>query len=300
MRLCLCIKDKDYLTSFIDMASKIDKDIYLNLNFSGTINEEELLVTDYKREGFENIFPNANLKSVCFISNKIDENVSDYPFIVFKYQFFRDLISKIYICYTISTGYSNKHTVMCKKIGVCFDTEIYKSDYANSLAKQIVYKYGYKTLIFPLQDIFDYDHCVNSSLGTSHFKKLLYFVKRGGDAPFNAFFREDSYGVSHFNLLGPVNPINRLDGSSLLELIKSLTMNFFEVVVFDVSRSFTAKNQEILKEMDEVIIVSNNQKSELANLIENNIYIADMSNTDSNIDIKISEHITKMFEEKDE
>ena len=47
MRVRVLLNDKDYLTSFIDMASKAEKDIFIDLGFDGLIRNGEMLITDF-------------------------------------------------------------------------------------------------------------------------------------------------------------------------------------------------------------------------------------------------------------
>ena len=44
MRFRILLSDKDYLTSFVDMTSKIDKNLLIDLDFNGLLFDDELLI----------------------------------------------------------------------------------------------------------------------------------------------------------------------------------------------------------------------------------------------------------------
>lgn len=295
MRLCLYIMDKEYLTSFIYMASKIDNDIYFNLDFNGVVDDGELLVTDCDKESFEYKFSGVNFKYVCFIGSSNCEELSNYPFYIFKYQYFKDLISKINICFSVAIWNGNKQPTFSKKIAICYDYDIYKSNYINSLTKQIVYKYGYKTLIFPLEEIFGNNHYLISSLGSSYFKKLVYFIKKGGDVPIESFFRQDNYGVNHFNISGLLNPLPKLDDESFYELISFFTKNYFDVVIFEIARNLSTRNIDLLKMMDDVIVISQNKDCSFFNQIKANVHVSTIDENIPDFELKVSDDINRIF-----
>ena len=99
MRFRILLSDKDYLTSFVEMTSKIDKNLLIDLNFNGLLLDDELLITDINVETLSHQYPSLNIQAVCVLSPITgEENLFKGPFKLFKFQPFDDIISKIKIC----------------------------------------------------------------------------------------------------------------------------------------------------------------------------------------------------------
>ena len=66
MRFRILLSDKDYLTSFIDMTSKIDKNLLIDLDFNGLLFDDELLITDINLDTLSHQYPSLNIQAVTF------------------------------------------------------------------------------------------------------------------------------------------------------------------------------------------------------------------------------------------
>lgn len=258
MRFRVLFSDKEYLTSFIDMSSKTDKSLLIDLNFDGELFDDELLITDLSIDTLSHQYPLLNSKAICFLSGKQDdENLSSGPFQVFKFQGFDDLISKIKICSYIHYGAENTKIVKSHKVGFIFDQGVYYSDFIEQFAKQAVYRSGINVLILPLQFLnkrYGGTHSLQDD--TSIFKKLIYYINKSEDIPIDSFFNKDSLGCYHFKSSLVINPIAAMDDYSFDKLIKYIMTHYFDLICFDISCCLNKRNIDLLPEMDKVVVLS--------------------------------------------
>lgn len=258
MRVRVLLNDKDYLTSFIDMASKAEKDIFIDLGFDGLIRNGEMLITDFSIDSLSHQYPNLSLSSVCMlVEGKAGEDYSAGPFRLFKYQRFDDLISKLKVCYYTLTGDSGIKSSNCIKIGFCFSNDVYKSTLIDELAKLLVYRCGVNLLVLSLKFMSDY--CQNASyrhVDESLLKRLIYSIDRGMEIPIDSFFYTDSFGVYRLESSRIINPISEMRDGIFEKLIRYVTQNFFDVIIFDVSRCFSNRNLNVLKHMNQIVVVT--------------------------------------------
>lgn len=263
MRFRVLFSDKEYLTSFIDMSSKTDKSLLIDLNFDGELSDDELLITDLSIDTFFHQYPLVNDDSICFLSgNQSEENLSSGPFKVFKFQEFDDLISKIKICSYLRSGIDNSKTSRSRKIGFIFDQGVYFSDLVEQFAKQAVYKHGINVLIMPLCFInHNTDGRYSSFNDTSLFKKLIYYINKSVDIPLDSFFSKDTLGYYYFKNTFAINPIAAMDDYSFDKLIKYVESHFFDLICFDISSCFNKRNIDLLNDMDGVVILSKFQEN---------------------------------------
>ena len=75
MRFRILLSDKDYLTSFVEMTSKIDKNLLIDLNFNGLLLDDELLITDINVETLSHQYPSLNIQAVCVLSPITGEEI---------------------------------------------------------------------------------------------------------------------------------------------------------------------------------------------------------------------------------
>lgn len=190
MRFRILLSDKDYLTSFVEMTSKIDKNLLIDLNFNGLLLDDELLITDINVETLSHQYPSLNIQAVCVLSPITgEENLFKGPFKLFKFQPFDDIISKIKICSFSYFGGNSYDISKNHKIAFIFDIDVYSSDFIEQFAKQIVYKYGLNVLIFPLQYLSSINYFENKGFTDSYvFKKLVYLINKHERIPIESFF----------------------------------------------------------------------------------------------------------------
>lgn len=266
MRFRILLSDKEYLTSFIDLTSKIDKNLLIDLDFNGLLFGDEILITDFTPNALSHQHPSLNLKAVCFLSSiECEENLFTGPFKIFKFQTFDDLVSKIKICSFSYLG-GNKFEVSSNhKIAFIFDFDVYFSDFIEQFAKQIVYKFGLNVLIFPLQFISSIN-CLNfSGYNDAYiFKKFIYLINKHEDIPIDSFFSLDKLGFYHFKSSLALNPLSTMDDISFEMFIKYIYGHFFDVICFDIGRCLSERNINLIKHMDNVIILSRNSENNQA------------------------------------
>lgn len=258
MRFRVLFSDKEYLTSFIDMSSKTDKSLLIDLSFDGELFDDELLITDLSIDSLSHQYPLLNSNAICFLTGRQgEENLSSSPFQVFKFQGFDDLISKIKICSHVYYGTGNIRIVKSHKVGFIFDQGVYYSDFVEQFAKQAVYRSGINVLILPLQFI-NMTCCGTPSLqdDTSIFKKLIYYINKSEDIPIDSFFYKDYLGCYHFKSSLVLNPIAAMDDTSFDKLIKYIITHYFDLICFDISCCLNKRNIDLLHEMDKVIVLS--------------------------------------------
>lgn len=258
MRFRVLLSDKEYLTSFIDMSSKTDKNLLIDLNFDGALLDDELLITDLSIDALSHQYPSLNFEAVCLLSGRQEEEIlSSGPFKVFKFQAFDDLISKIKVCSFVYSGADNHKICKSHKVGFIFDQGVYCSDFIKQFAKQAVYKFGINVLIFPLQFINSSNEGEFSTYDeTSIFKKLIYYINKSVDIPIDSFFHKDPLGFYYFKSFSTLNPIAAMDDNSFERLIKYTTNHFFDLICYDISRCLNNRNIELLRDMDRVVILS--------------------------------------------
>ncbi|ASS37894.1 hypothetical protein [Mogibacterium pumilum] len=299
MRFRILLSDKEYLTSFIEMSSKIDKNLLIDLTFDGFLYEDELLITDIAIDILSHQYPSINSNSICFLSStQDDENLTTGPFRLFKFQNFDDLISKIKLCGFSHFGGNTLRVSNNYKVGFVFDSDVYYSDFVLQFAKQVVYKHGLNVLVFPLQFISSsYGVDYSSYNDTYIFKKLIYMINKQVDIPIDSFFSIDSLGFYHFKSSLVLNPIAAMDDTSFDMLIHYISERFFDVICFDIGRCLNKRNINLLQEMNKVIVLSRNHvdRSSSSSLMSeldlfNSIYINPDSDG-SKLEISINELI---------
>jgi hypothetical protein len=70
MRFRVLFSDKEYLTSFIDMSSKTDKSLLIDLSFDGELFDDELLITDLSIDSLSHQYPLLNSNAICFLTGR--------------------------------------------------------------------------------------------------------------------------------------------------------------------------------------------------------------------------------------
>ena len=64
MRFRILLSEKEYLTSFIEMSSRTDKNLFIDLSFDGSLFDDELLITDIPIDMLSHQYPAINTNSV--------------------------------------------------------------------------------------------------------------------------------------------------------------------------------------------------------------------------------------------
>ena len=303
MRFRILLSDKDYLTSFVEMASKIDKNLLIDLNFNGLLFDDELLITDINLDTLSHQYPSLNIQAVCVLSPVIgEENLFKGPFKLFKFQPFDDIISKIKICSFSYFGGNSYDILKNHKIAFIFDIDVYSSDFIEQFAKQIVYKYGLNVLIFPLQYLSSISHFENKGFTDSYvFKKLVYLINKHEKIPIESFFSLDNLGFYYFKSSLALNPIAKMDDASFEMLIKYIYGHFFDVICFDIGRCLNERNVKLLQQMDKVILLSRNCKPDesfssiVSELGVNNVSYINHDSDGTTLEITISELIDSVL-----
>ena len=150
------------------------------------------------------------------------------------------------VCYYTLTGDSGIKSSNCIKIGFCFSNDVYKSTLIDELAKLLVYRCGVNLLVLSLKFMSDY--CQNASyrhVDESLLKRLIYSIDRGMEIPIDSFFYTDSFGVYRLESSRIINPISEMRDDIFEKLIRYVTQNFFDVIIFDVSRCFSNRNLNV-------------------------------------------------------
>ena len=260
MRFRILLSEKEYLTSFIEMSSRTDKNLFIDLSFDGSLFDDELLITDIPIDMLSHQYPAINTNSVCFLSSAQDyERLTTGPFRLFKFQNFDDLISKIKLCGFSHFGGTTLKVSNNYKVGFVFDSHVYYSDFVLQFAKQVVYKHGLNVLILPLQFVSSSYGIDQSSYNDSYiFKKLIYMINKKEEIPIDSIFSTDSLGVYHFKSSLSLNPIAAMDDKSFNMLIQYIYEHFFDVICFDIGRCLNKRNINLLYDMNNVIVLSRN------------------------------------------
>ncbi|MBK5245793.1 MAG: hypothetical protein JJE49_00815 [Peptostreptococcaceae bacterium] len=243
INILLIGNDMEYCKALSESISELSKEIMITLYDKRNMNLENIdhnsiLVVEEEKDckkiqgnDYQILLVESNKEACMDIENRI--------FRLYKYENVKELIRSLFIIYNVFTGKSITAISdnNCKLIAV---TSSYggggKTSVSLGLAQEFVRFRGKKTLYINYEDCdgtwnyMDFQRGkMEDSIGS-----YLYYLNKGRSFDFNAFLKEDEYGVFYFKPSLGRNQLKALSAEDLcLFCNKLIETNMFEYIIFD-------------------------------------------------------------------